>query len=323
MSDNFSSTSPRGTLDSRIASINSSLSFSIDDIDVDELLRMTPDEVEQQAAHLAQAVETNRYADYEDRHGPVDQVVPVASEPGPSQSGLSILSSAASALASRGGDGGNAARQVDAERDQGSLNPGVYTAWRSGEPVDRDLHTPEPMYLEPSGGTTYISTPPECITPPETPPEMEGVEPSASDQALSEKDETTALGRRKRRLVIRESVLAKAYKSKVPSEAEVVDVESHSEDSQITKRGKSNVTDIAEVQKRKVLRQRQARRRKTKLAAKGRLMDMSKRLRKEMGMINLIQGEVECPGCGMSVILKASMDKVNEEEKEEIDLTVE
>ena len=207
MSDNFSSTSPRGTLDSRIASINSSLNFSIDDIDVDELLAMTPDEVEQQAAHLAQAVGPNPYAAYEDRHGPRDQVVPEASDTGPSQSGLSILSCAVSALASSGGDGGNAAVQVDAERDQGSLNPGVYTAWRSGEPVDRDLHTPEPMYLEPSSGTTYLSTPPECITPPETPPEMEGVEPSASDQALSEKDETTALGRRKRRLVIRESVL--------------------------------------------------------------------------------------------------------------------
>ena len=176
------------------------------------------------------------------------------------------------------------------------------------------------MYLEPSGGTIYLPTPPECITPP---PELEDMEPSTSEKAFSEKDETSDKGRRKRKLVIREGVLARAYKSKVPSKAEVIDVDSYSEDSQTTKRGKSNGVDVVEAQKRKVLRQRQARRRKTRLANKGRLMDASKRLRKEMGMINLIQGEVECPGCGISVILKASMDRVNEEEKEEIDLTVE
>ena len=48
-------------------------------------------------------------------------------------------------------------------------------------------------------------------------------------------------------------ILSIFTKSLVKTEAEVVDVESHSEDSQITKRGKSNVPDIAEVQKRKVL----------------------------------------------------------------------
>ena len=320
MSDNFSSTSPRGTLDARIASINSSLSFNIDDINVDELLSMSDQEVEQQATQFAQALANNRYADFEDRHGSADHVVPVASETGPSQSGLSVLSNAVSALASRGGDGGDAALQLYDARDQGSLNPGVYTAWRSGEPVDRDLHTPEPMNLEHTAGANYMPTPPECLTPP---PELEDVESGATGQGLYEKDESTALGRRKKRLVIRESVLARAFKSKFPSETEIDDVGDRSEDTPL-KKGKSNGVDVVEVQKKKVLRQRQARKRKTRLAIKGRLMEASKRLRKEMGMINLIQGEVECPGCGTSVVLKASLDKVNdEEEKEEVDLAVE
>ena len=319
MSDNFSSTSPRGALDARIASINSSLSFNIDDIDVDELLAMSDTEVEQQATQFAQALAKNPYASMEDRHGPETRVIPVATETGPSQSGLSALSNAVSALASRGGDGGAALQLYDA-RDQGSLNPGVYTAWRSGEPVDRDLHTPEPMYLEPTAGANYMPTPPECLTPP---PELEDVESGATRQGLYEKDESTALGRRRKRLVIRESVLARAFKSKFPSETEIDDVGDRSEDTPL-KKGKSNGVDVVEVQKKKVMRQRQARKRKTRLAIKGRLMEASKRLRKEMGMINLIQGEVECPGCGTSVVLKASLDKVNaEEEKEEADLAVE
>jgi len=92
-------------------------SFNIDDIDVDELLSMMEDEVEQQALNLALATENNRY-------GSEDPTVPVASETGPSQSSLSVLSSAACALASSGGDG-DAARQLDAARDQDSLNPGA------------------------------------------------------------------------------------------------------------------------------------------------------------------------------------------------------
>ena len=310
MSDNVSSTSSKGTLDARIANINSSLSFSIDDFDVEELLAMTPEELGQQAEHLAQAVDD----------GPVDHdaLAAPASAPDPSRSNLSLLSQAASALASRGGEGGNNARQVDLydQEDQGSLNPGVYTAWRSGVPLDRELLTPEPMYLEPTATTIYPPTPPECLTPP---PELEDMGPGTSDQALVEKDETTTLGRRKRKLVMRPSILAKACGSKALSDGDV-GMES-SEDSQL-KRGKSGL-DAAEAHKRKVLRQRQARRRKSKLAAKGRLIDASRKLRQEMGMVNLIQGEVECPGCGNSMILKASMDKTNEEEKADVDLAVE
>ena len=314
MSDNFSSTSPRGTLDARIASINSSLSFNIDDIDVDELLGMSDSEVEQQATQFAQTLAANPYTRMEDRH----HVVPVATVTGPSQSGLSALSDAVSALASRGGGGDTALQLYDA-RDQGSLNPDVYTAWRSGEPIDRDLHTPEPMNLAHTAGDSYMPTPPECLTPP---PELEEVGSGVTRQGPYEKDESTALGRRRSRLVIRESVLAKAFKPKFSSEAVIDDEGGRSEDTP-TKKGKSNGVDVVEVQKKKVIRQRQARKRKTRLAIKGRLMEASKKLRKEMGMINLIQGEVECPGCGTSVVLKASLDKVNAEEEKEEDLAVE
>merc|ERR1712055_19938 len=139
----------------------------------------------------------------EDRHGPETRVLPVATETGPSQSGLSALSNAVSALASRGGDGDAALQLYDA-RDQGSLNPDVYTAWRSGEPVDRDLHTPEPMNLAHTAGDSYMPTPPE----------LEEVGSGVTRQGPYEKDESTALGRRRSRLVIRESVLAKAFKPK-------------------------------------------------------------------------------------------------------------
>ena len=310
MSDNFSSTSSKGTLDARIENIHSSLSFSIDDFDVEELLKMTPEELGLQAEHLAQAVDNNPVA-----HGAL--AVPT-SAPDPRRSNLSLLSQAASSLASRGGEGGNNTRQVDLydQEDQGSLNPGVYTAWRNGVPLDRELLTPEPMYLEPTATTIYPPTPPECLT---FPPELEDMGPGTSDQALVEKDETTALGRRKRKLVMRPSILAKACGSKALSDGDV-GMESCSEDSQM-KRGKSEL-DAAEAHRRKILRQRQARRRKSKMAAKGRLIDASRKLRQELGMVNLIQGEVECPGCGTTVILKASMDKMNEEEKADVDLVV-
>ena len=201
---------------------------------------------------------------------------------------------------------GHAASTVDTSGGEASgsqidLNHGTFTTWREREPEDTNMTSPVPMLdaeVESSESTefpdgTYMG--------------------SKGPGTGNEEGGSMAHGKRKGRR-LRARRLAKAELERCSRSNNDGDVQPGGPFARI-RQGEVGIRmeDVPEPKMSKILRQRRARKNKTTLARKGKLMDMQRQLREALGLVNAIQGDLECPECGRTVILQARVEKAGAE----------